>query len=459
MLFNSYQFIFLFLIPLLAIIYYLPIRYVIPTLILSSVLFYAQWDILHLLLLLISIISNYSLAKYMTFKNKKLLLAIGILLNLSILIYFKYALFLSLSSSSLLLPLAISFYTFQQIAFLVDFYKNKITNITLQNYLFFILFFPQLVAGPIVHYNELIPQILKKTPSINQPLFWLGVMLFSFGLFKKVVLADSLSPIADSAFSSYLFATSLDAWLGLFAYSFQIYFDFSGYADMAIGLSAMLGVKLPINFNSPYLATTIIEFWRRWHITLSNFLKEHIYIPLGGSRTTKAKITLNLLITMTIGGIWHGSGYTFILWGASHGLLLAIAHALNIKNSPNFLNNFLKIALTFTLVTLLWVLFRAPTLEIATTYYKLLFSFGIQDINTLQTTLHQGFFHNLISEPKLSLLLFSALIIFAIKKNSSYYYTNTITPKHIFTLSIILGFIALKTLASTPSNIFVYFNF
>ena len=326
MLFNSYNFIFLFFIPLLVAARYIHPKQMLGALILASIVFYAQWDLLHLSLLATSIFLNYFLSKLLLLKHAKKTLFLAIALNLAPLIFFKYSNFLTLSSHSYTLPLAISFYTFQQIAFLVDVYRQKIKETTMQEYLFFVLFFPQLIAGPIVHYNELMPQAKALSLTLENSLR--GLVVFSIGLAKKVLIADSLSPIANQGFSLVQNATigSIDAWMALFAYSFEIYFDFSAYTDMAVGLALFFGILLPVNFDSPYKAKNIIEFWRRWHITLSNFLKEHIYIPLGGNKNGKIMQLAGLFVTMLIGGIWHGSGYTFLLWGAAHGVLLALTH-------------------------------------------------------------------------------------------------------------------------------------
>jgi D-alanyl-lipoteichoic acid acyltransferase DltB (MBOAT superfamily) len=372
--------------------------------------------------------------------------------NISILIFFKYAIFLSLSTTSYTLPLAISFYTFQQIAYLVDKYHQKIEQDRFREYLFFVLFFPQLVAGPIVHYNYLVPQIPRL--AITKESFILGFSVFTIGLAKKILLADSLAPISDSAFAKVATHSigSLDAIIGLLAYSFQIYFDFSGYSDMAIGLALVVGITLPTNFDSPYKARSIIHFWRRWHITLSDFLRDHIYIPLGGNRHGYTTQILALLATMVIGGIWHGSGWGFILWGAFHGLALAIVHTIRVS-----LPSVVAISVTFIYVSLLWVLFRSPSLDIALSYYDTILSLSLSEFKNIYIILSKGIYYNLFVDNRISMILLSAFIIF-FSKNSTIYYTK-IAPKYIlFILGILLA-TTLKSISTTPSESFLYFNF
>ncbi len=446
MLFNTYQFIFIFLIPTVIIYLSIPREFKIKFLILVSTIFYSLWSVEHLLILLSSIIINYFLARKLenSILNQRFLLFAIISLNLLPLIYYKYSLFLTFSESSPILPLAISFFTFQQIAFQFDIYKKKQQVKSFEEYLFFILFFPQLVAGPIVHYKELIPQTKEKNwGEYQKDYFNMGIILFSIGLFKKVVLADNLAPIANYAFANIETISNYDAWLGIFAYTFQIYFDFSGYSDMAIGLALFFGIKLPINFNSPYKARNIIEFWRNWHITLSNFLRDHIYIPLGGNRVTLPKQAINILITMAIGGIWHGSGWTFIIWGILHGLILIISHRFNWFKIPSPI----AIFLTFFSVLLLWVIFRADNLSDALSYYTILFNFQAIPINI---------------EFNEILLLSCSIIIFFLPNSLSISQYLKAKPKLHWYHSLfvaILFFIALKTLALAPAQTFVYFNF
>lgn len=464
MLFNSYDFIFLFLIPTVLLFNYLDIRLRVWFLILASVIFYAQWDLEHLAILLTSTIVNYTFAKNITkdHRYKKFSLLVIVILNLIPLIHYKYSNFLQISDTSLILPLAISFFTFQQIAFQVDIYKQKIKLESFKEYLFFVLFFPQLVAGPIVHYNELIPQIKKPSwNKFNELFFNAGIVLFCIGLFKKVVLADNMAPIVNHSFLNVnSLLTSYDAWIGIFAYSFQIYFDFSGYADMAIGLALLVGIKLPINFNSPYKAINLVHFWRQWHITLSTFLKEHIYFTLGGSRVSLPRQLSNLIITMTIGGIWHGAGWSFLIWGFMHGFFLALLHLKNSLFPTLFkLQKHFSMVFTFIVVTLLWVLFRAENFDIAVKYYEILFDIGSFSLNSFhfgQNYLY-GFFTS-----KEFLILSGFFIIWFIPNSLEFIKYINGKPKvsliHGFIAAVLL-FVALKSMVDSPAQTFVYFNF
>ncbi|MEA2019426.1 MAG: MBOAT family O-acyltransferase [Campylobacterota bacterium] len=385
---------------------------------------------------MISILINYIFACFKQTYTKLQLFMI-VCLNLFPLIHYKYSTSLSISEHSLVLPLAISFFTFQQIAFQVDLYRGKIYILDItknkksffRDYLFFVLFFPQLIAGPIVHFNELISQIKNKSKfSINSSYLSAGTMLFSIGLFSKVVIADNLA------------LDSHNSWSDLFSYSFMIYFDFSGYASMAIGLALMFGVILPINFNSPYKANNLIDFWRRWHITLSTFLKDHIYIPLGGNKFGLKKQTIALMATMVIGGIWHGSGITFILWGAFHGLGLVFLNLIkDFKNIPKVLG----VIFTFLYVSLLWVLFFSSDFKSAVELYKVLFSAdGFSEFN-----------YWLIVVALLVWFLPNSTQVVDLKQNNF-----NLKPWYGYVTGILM-FISLKFMAETPSMSFVYFNF
>jgi len=269
------------------------------------------------------------------------------------------------------LPLGISFFTFTQIAYLVDAYRNKAQELNLFRYILFVTYFPHLIAGPIIHHGDVMPQFARKDSArFNSTNFTVGVVLFSIGLFKKVVMADGIATYATSVYNAIEHGTTLgmiSSWTGALAYSLQLYFDFSGYSDMAIGLSLMLNVRLPFNFNSPYKAKSIIEFWSRWHISLSTFLRDYLYIPLGGNRRGKIRRYINLFITMVIGGIWHGAGWPFLVWGALHGTYLIINHMWRQYSHSEFvlLNNGMSRTLTLLTVIVGWVFFRSPTIGVA----------------------------------------------------------------------------------------------
>lgn len=378
MLFNSHAFIFIFLPITFFIYFYLNHKKLTEAgkafLVFSSLFFYSWWDLAYLPLILSSMLFNYIIGSSLTksdFKNsfsKKSILTAGIISNLMLLAYFKYADFfieninyslgLNIDLFNLALPLAISFFTFQQIAYLVDSYRRETSEYDLLNYAVFVTFFPQLIAGPIVHHKEIMPQFASARNKLaNYRNIALGIYIFSIGLFKKVVIADSFSVWATAGFDTSVSLNLFAAWATSLSYTFQLYFDFSGYADMAIGLALLFNIKLPINFNSPYKAVNIQDFWRRWHITLSRFLKDYVYIPLGGNRISSFRTYNNLMVTFILGGIWHGAGWTFVFWGFLHGAALVIhrlwgAFGFGLKAWVSWL-------VTFNFINISWVFFRA----------------------------------------------------------------------------------------------------
>jgi alginate O-acetyltransferase complex protein AlgI len=357
-------------------------------LLLASYAFYAWWRADFLLLLCGSTLVNYALGReieqrHARQKDRRALLIAGLVFNLGLIATFKYdTLFmgtanqlwgLGLPVPHFFLPLAISFFTFEQISYLVDADAGKTHGYTLLDYALFVAYFPHLIAGPIVRHNDLIPQFRQQRPQ-NDDLAT-GITLFTIGLAKKTLIADNLAPFADAIFNAAgrgLHLGPTDAWLGTLFFAFQIYFDFSAYSDMALGSSVMLGIRLPVNFHSPYKAASIIEFWRRWHISLSAFLRDYLYIPLGGNRHGRGRRYVNLFITMLLGGLWHGASWTFMLWGGLHGLYLSINHAFRratkgVTPSPalRLPLHVASVALTFAATTLAWIVFRAPDLASA----------------------------------------------------------------------------------------------
>jgi alginate O-acetyltransferase complex protein AlgI len=379
MLFNSYIFIFAFL-PITFIIFFgltrfRQIKAALLWLTVSSLFFYGYGDIASLPILILSIVFNYQIGKgiisaKLANKQAKVLLVIAITFNILLLGYFKYANFFlssvnpilntNLNITGLALSPGISFYTFTQIAYLVDIYRGeaKENNSDFLRYTLFVSFFSKLISGPIVRYNELIPQFRQlKRFLFSQKNIALGLTMFSLGLAKKVLIADNISPWVAPVFSNANAVTFLEAWVGALSYTFQLYFDFSGYSDMAIGLGLLFNLYIPINFNSPYKAISISDFWRRWHITLSNFLRDYLYIPLGGSRKGELRRYGNLMATMLLGGLWHGAGWTFVAWGGLHGLYLCINHGWRKLNMT--LPKIVGWAITFVAVVISWVLFRA----------------------------------------------------------------------------------------------------
>ncbi|MEB3219528.1 MAG: MBOAT family protein [Nostocales cyanobacterium 94392] len=428
---------------------------------------------------------------------RKNLLVLGIAVNLGLIGYFKYTNFFlnnlnailntNFSLYEIILPLGISFYTFQQIAYLVDSYRGETKEYNLLHYTLFVSFFPQLIAGPIVHHKEIIPQFTNKYLNrLSSKNLAVGLSFFLLGLFKKVLLADSLvAGIANQTFDAAAAGSGLsflDAWLGALAYTFQLYFDFSGYSDMAIGAARMFGIQLPINFNSPYKAVSISDFWRRWHITLSNFLRDYLYIPLGGSRKGELRRNINLIITMLLGGLWHGAGWTFVVWGGLHGVYLVLNHKWRCLRKSlghdlqktSWWSQFLGFMMTFFAVVVAWVFFRAENMSA---------SFTMLEAMTGKNGI--SLYLNILSENLITLigkLMFLSIIVwclpnshqlvsiyFQLNSNSnSYKYTDIVSRLKNYLLQsnifrgIIFGlglFIVVKIMIKAPESEFLYFKF
>lgn len=409
MLFNSFAFLFL-LLPASLLAYFVTARLIgrgtaMITVVASSLFFYAQWKVSDLWVLLVSTLVNYGVGAALRFAaepgRRKLLLTGGVVSNLAALGYYKYAGFALRTANSwfgldwhvptIAMPLAISFFTFTQIAFLVDCARGQASALNLPRYGLFVFFFPHLIAGPIVHHGEIMPQFAE--PDVvrwSWPNFSAGLAWLTLGLGKKILLADQCAKWVGPAFEPAAVLGAGDAWAGLLAYTLQLYFDFSGYSDMAIGLSLMFNVRLPDNFESPYKAADIAEFWRRWHMTLSRFLRDYLYIPLGGNRGGELGRYRNLMLTMMLGGLWHGANWTFLLWGTLHGLLLVIHRAWSRLGKP--LPVWLARALTFVGVMIGWCLFRSADFAHAGRYLVSLtgihgFRSGAMDQLTSRVTL------------------------------------------------------------------------
>jgi D-alanyl-lipoteichoic acid acyltransferase DltB (MBOAT superfamily) len=402
-LFNSFEFLFLFFPATLA-SYWLCQQFGDRAqqlmLLAASLIFYSFWDVRFLPLLIGSILVNYGvgLAIWRCTEQRReraasLLLSLGVAANLAAIGVFKYAGFFigninllsgtNLFLDEIILPLGISFFTFEQISFLVDVRHGQSRPSDPLRYALFVSFFPRVVAGPILRFREIYPQLARphRRPVVAEDLM-VGLTIFFFGLVKKTVLADGVAPYATSVFHSASTGSRVDffsAWSGILAYTCQLYFDFSGYSDMAIGAARCFGIRFPMNFCSPYQATNIIEFWRRWHITLSRFLRDYLYIGLGGNRRGTTRRYINLMITMLLGGLWHGANWTFVIWGGLHGCYLMINHAwLAASRKSAAVAGFrgsrvgagFGWALTFLAVVVAWVFFRAPSLDVAFTILK-----------------------------------------------------------------------------------------
>ncbi len=485
MLFNSYEFIFFFLPFTFFIYFYLLNKRLLSGakgfLVFASLFFYSWWNIAYLPLILSSMLFNYVVGNSLNenFKKtkvtKKTLLIFGIISNISLLGYFKYSDFfienfnlLSDSSISLLhlaLPLAISFFTFQQIAYLVDSYRGETKEYDFLNYALFVTFFPQLIAGPIVHHAEMMPQFASRwNLAKNYKNIATGLFIFSIGLFKKVAIADTFAVWASNGFDHASSLNMLEAWATSLSYTFQLYFDFSGYTDMAIGAALLFNIRLPINFNSPYKAASIPDFWRRWHSTLSRFLKDYIYIPLGGNRKGTVRTYNNLLATFILGGIWHGAGWTFVFWGFLHGMALVINHMwkfLGIKLPTVF-----AWFITFNFVNITWVFFRAKEWDDAV---KVLNGMFFGDFIISHKLLEKAQFLSLLNLkvgawlPNISgdqftyTFLFMALFLVLFAKNSTYYMYHFYPSKKLLLISTLS--ITVVALMFNKISEFLYFNF
>ena len=392
MLFNSYIFVFLFLPAALA-GYYIGnhlrmYRWADIFLIGISLWFYGYFNPSYLVIICGSIVLNYGLSKCVggiKSRLKKQVLILGICINIVVIFYFKYYDFFieninfifrkSFQLKNVMLPLGISFFTFQQISYLVDSYNGQTRDYTFVEYALFVVFFPQLVAGPIVLHKEMIPQFRDRGNRRFIPQnFSKALYLFAIGLFKKVILADTFGRAVTWGFGIIETLSSMEALLVSFSYTFQLYFDFSGYCDMAVGIGAMFNIELPQNFNSPYKAASITEFWDRWHMSLTRFLRTYIYIPLGGNRKGKIRTYGNVMIVYLISGIWHGANWTFLLWGMLHGLFCCLNRIF--KDAWEKLGKVTQWAVTFMLVNMLWVLFRAESLASAQMFLLKLGSFS-----------------------------------------------------------------------------------
>lgn len=461
MLFNSFLYIFLFL-PIVVSVYFMlsqNIHYSCAKIFLAiaSLFFYGWWNPAYLPLLGLSILINYIIAHSLQITNKKyikkIFLVSGIIFNLALLGYFKYANFFvdninyALNShvelNEITLPLGISFFSFTQIAFLINIYRNSAKRYGIVDYCLFVTYFPHLLAGPIIHHAQIIPQFSQKDNGIiNYKNIYFGLLLFFIGLAKKVLLADTFAVLANNG---YAHAATLDfttAWVTSLAYTFQIYFDFSGYTDMAIGTSKLFNIELPINFNSPYQSLSIRDFWRRWHITLSHFLRDYLYIPLGGNKVSEINIYRNLLLTFILGGFWHGAGWTFILWGSLHGTALSIQRLFEKLNIA--LPKLIAWFITFNFINITWVFFRATSAQEALTVLSSMFSVtNVMPVN-----------------PVIIILLAIAALLSLLVPNSYKIIGSKISDSLILIpASSMLILLAIIVLEMGNSHEFIYFKF
>ncbi len=472
MVFSSHLFLFYFLPAVLAVYYLLPERYRNAFLTLASYVFYGWWNPWFVLLMLGSTLVDYRCGQIVTTegassRHRKLAVAASVATNLSLLGFFKYWMFVAGNLNALfagfgqgrlpvweiVLPVGISFYTFQSMSYTIDLYRGHARPAaSLLDFAAYVSLFPQLVAGPIIRYRDLADQLPRRRHDLDG--MARGLAYFAFGLGKKVLLANNLAPIADTAFATEAPPWHV-AWVGVIAYAFQIYFDFSGYSDMAIGLGQMLGFRFPQNFRSPYRATSITDFWRRWHISLSTWLRDYLYIPLGGNRKGPWRTYLNLAITMLLGGLWHGAQWQFIVWGGLHGLLLAAERANGKRSLFPRLPRPLQMSATFVLVLFTWVFFRAASLADALRYLAAMFGMAK---TTSASELAQA---QIYGPMALALLVLGTLVVWRGRRTEDWIdgKTDAIHRLPLQATAVTLLLLALFEMSVQGHNPFLYFQF
>lgn len=478
MLFNSLEFILAFLPVSFLVYFWLNHKRLVVAgkswLVLASLVFYAWWNVQYLPLILVSILVNFAVGSALAKRasggsrgplKSEWILAAGIAFNLGLLGYYKYADFFLSNLGRLVdappdplgivLPLAISFFTFTQIAYLVDSYRGKAKEYDLLNYALFVTFFPHLIAGPVVHHGEIMPQFAAVANLARRYRnVLLGLMLFSVGLAKKVLIADTFAVWATAGFDQADHLNFFEAWVTSLSYTFQIYFDFSGYTDMALGAAMLFNIRMPFNFNSPYRATNIQDFWRRWHITLSRFLRDYLYIPLGGSRRVPARVAANLLLTFVLGGLWHGATWMFVLWGGLHGAAMVLHRVwqrMGLRLPP-----ILAWLVTFNFINLTWVFFRAQTLEDALKVLRGMA--GLDAIGGLGAQFG-GWTGLMSSHAEVGLALLGGLSLVLMRRNSNYLMSGT-RPGVVSAVAYgLLAAVSLLTLMASKYSEFIYFNF
>lgn len=475
MVFSSSIFLLYFL-PLFFFFYYIAdAKYKNRIALIASLIFYGFGAPKFLFIILFSVIIDFFLVKRIdksgSIKERKWLLFASVVLNIGLLAYFKYANFFvdnlnyifwkfgieAINWTRIVLPIGISFYTFQKLSYSIDIYRGKSKKLdSIADYLLFILIFPQLIAGPIVRYNEIASQITDRKENENTENRLLGFYRFIIGLSKKVLIANTLGAVVDTIFATPVADIgTLSSWLGIIAYSFQIYFDFSGYSDMAIGIGRMIGFKFPENFNNPYTSESITEFWRRWHITLGNWMRDYLYIPMGGNRVkTKFRLYFNLWFVFLISGLWHGSSWNFIVWGAYHGLFLVMDRIFLIKITSK-IGKIPRILLTYLITLIGWIIFRSENLSFALKYVHNLFRI---DGNLFPDYLDNQFRIALIFAAVFS---FITIFKFGQKLEEKVFYSDYSLKQHIFIgiISALFLVICVSFITKGGFNPFIYFRF
>ena len=477
MLFNSYVFILAFL-PVTLVGYFglgrlckrLPLNKV--WLVGCSLVFYAYFNVRYLPIIVLSILVNYALSQGMlTVRSqgvRRLLLGLGLAGNLGVLGYYKYYDFFvenlnALAGTSfvlhhLVLPLGISFFTFQQLSYVIDSYKRTVPRYNILDYALFVTFFPQLIAGPIVLHSEIVPQFADpENRRFRFDNFAPGLYAFALGLFKKVIVADTFAQVAEWGFAAGQALNTPEAWLVALGYTFQLYFDFSGYCDMALGLGKMFNIRITQNFNSPYKSLDIKEFWQRWHMTLSRFFTTYVYFPLGGSRRGLARTCVNLMVVFLVSGLWHGAGWLFVLWGGLHGLMSVLYRLF--RRPYDRLHPALRWLITFLFVTVAWVFFRAETMDSAMTVLRAMFSMEFGAINATVTNvfatpmnLHPGY--NAI----MTQLWYVLALAGVLGLPNTYELTDRFRPT-LGRAALTVVLLVLSVLSLSGVSVFLYYNF
>lgn len=476
MLFNSYEFIFLFLPITLGIYFWLNKKRLTQAskawMVFASLFFYSWWNAIYLPIMIGSILFNFAVGSTITHINgvqtskkrisSKTMLIFGIIANVLLLGYFKYMDFFIVNLNAMVgmhldfihivLPLGISFFTFTQIAYLVDAYRDEVKEMDYLNYTLFVTFFPHVLAGPILHHKEMMPQFdAVRNKVFNTKNITAGMYLFAIGLFKKVVIADTFVVWVTYGYGSADSLTFVTAWTTSLAYTFQLYFDFSGYTDMALAVALLFNIKLPINFNSPYKALSIQDFWRRWHITLSRFLRDYIYFPLGGNQKGSLRTYSNLFTVFLVGGLWHGASWMFVMWGALHGGAIVLHR---VWQSMGFkMNALLAWFITFNFINITWIFFRAKEWKDAVNVLRGMFGFnGLGDITELAE-------FGALSTIDLVMMLMVFMIGFSafFTKNSN----QMVRALHLNKKSMLFGafLMCVGILHLSKVSTFLYFNF
>jgi D-alanyl-lipoteichoic acid acyltransferase DltB (MBOAT superfamily) len=476
MLFNSYEFIFFFLPITFGIYFWLNKKRLTQAskawMVFASLFFYSWWNVIYLPLILGSILFNFTIGSTITHINttqrskkrlsSKTILTFGILANVLLLVYFKYMDFFITNANALagshwelmhiVLPLGISFFTFTQIAYLVDAYRNEVKEMDYLNYTLFVTFFPHLLAGPILHHKEMMPQFDDvRNKVLHTKNITAGMYLFAIGLFKKVVIADTFAIWASYGYNHTISISLMSAWITSLSYTFQLYFDFSGYTDMALAVALLFNIKLPINFNSPYKALSIQDFWRRWHMTLSRFLRDYIYIPLGGNRHGELRTYTNLFSVFLVGGLWHGASWMFVVWGALHGFAIVLHRAW--QQSGRKMNTILAWFITFNFINITWIFFRAKEWNDAVNILSGMF--GLNGIEKFSDVLEFG------GLSTIDLFMISIVFILGI---STFFTSNSnqmVSSLRLTNKSMLFGvfLMCMGVLHLSKISTFLYFNF